>query len=36
MKAEGELFTPEEAANRLLCLINSKQKDTIFFDLREV
>ena len=36
MKNEGELFSPSEAADKLLRLLNSNTKETIFFDLREV
>ena len=36
MKNEGELFSPSEAADKLLRLLNSNPKETIFFDLREV
>tara|TARA_B110000285_G_scaffold205314_1_gene242977 strand:+ start:303 stop:998 length:696 start_codon:yes stop_codon:yes gene_type:complete len=36
MKDEGELFSPNEAADKLLRLLSSNPKETIFFDLREV
>ena len=36
MKREGELFSPDEAAARLLKLIKTSSTDNVFFDLREV
>ena len=36
MKNEGELYSPDEAAERLLNLIKSCSDDTVFYDLREV
>jgi len=36
MKNEGELYSPNEAAERLLKLLKTKSKNTVFFNLREV
>lgn len=36
MKNEGELFTPEEAANRLFIMLNTDYSGAIFHDLRTV
>ena len=36
MKEENQLFTPQEAALRLIQLLNAADFDSIFYDLRQV